>query len=553
MRIVYFILAALGFLGLGFIAYRFHQREQHIDEVITALQKEIQATKVTADQTPCPSSLADVKSWGALQPQLKDSVIQVFSEIAEFNWLEPYKTPHQYGTSGSGFFINEDGQMITNAHVVDQAKSVTIQIPTFGKRRFDVDLIGVSPERDLALITLRPADLEIIKKALGRIPVLKMGNSDLVHRADEIMAIGYPLGQESLKSTIGVVSGPQHIVGRHMIQIDAAINPGNSGGPSVNCRGEVIGVNSASIPGAENVGYIIPSNEVKLFLHHVEHMEAAGKIKFLRKPFLGVLFNPASESLIKFLGNPPPGGLYVAGTQKGSPLQKAGVEVGDMIYKIDGHDVDMFGEMSVPWTEDKISVIDYIARLMIGDKINLVTYRNGKQRKVSLAFQESELAPIRRMYPAYEKIRWEAIGGLVIEQLALNHLPTLIQVAPELTHYMEIQNQMEGALIITHVFPTSAASRSRTLGAGAVLKEVNGQSVKTLEDLENAMKKSIDTGFVTIKTNQNVFVVLPFDQILHDEEKLAQNFFYHISPIMRSLIDEANKRMNVTHEAKKPA
>ncbi len=259
MRNLYFLLFALGLTGLGYLAYRVYERDRKLDTIVTGLKKEIEEVKASAAQVPCPSVLGEVKPWGVLQTELKDCVVQVFSEIAEFNWLEPYKTPNQYGTSGTGFFINDKGDLITNAHVVDQARSVTIQIPTFGKRRFDVDIRGVSTERDLALVAVKKSDLEIIRKALGKIPVLRMGNSDLVHRAEEIMAIGYPLGQESLKSTTGVVSGRQHIAGQHMIQIDAAINPGSSGGPSVNCRGEVIGVNSANIPGAQNVGYIIPN------------------------------------------------------------------------------------------------------------------------------------------------------------------------------------------------------------------------------------------------------------------------------------------------------
>ncbi len=289
---------------------------------------------------------------------------------------------------------------------------------------------------------------------------------------------------------------------------------------------------------------------MRLFLNHLDQLGETSKVKFLRKPYLGILFNPASESLTSFLGNPPPGGLYVAGTQKGSPLQKAGIEPGDMIYNIDGYDLDIFGEMSVPWSEDKISVIDYISRLMIGDKINLITFRKGKKRTVSLTFQASEIAPIRRMYPAYEKVDFEMIGGLVVMPLTLNHLPILVQAAPELTQYMEIQNQMDGAVVITHVFPTSAASRSRTLSPAAVLKEVNGQPVKTLDEFRQALAKSMDSKYLTIKTSHNIFVVLPFDTILEEEEKLADSFFYRITPTVQKLIEEYKAKQLVVKDEK---
>ena len=125
----------------------------------------------------------------------------------------------------------------------------------------------------------------MIKRVLGSIPFLPLGDSDLIHRSDEVLALGYPLGQQSLKSTTGVISGRE----QHLIQMSAAINPGNSGGPSLNTKGEVIGINSAGIPAAQNVGYMIPINDLKIVLADLY------KVKLLRKPFLGVLFNNATD------------------------------------------------------------------------------------------------------------------------------------------------------------------------------------------------------------------------------------------------------------------
>jgi len=528
------------------------QLEEHL-AVVSRQATEATLVKTEEDGTCLPGDTTR-RSWHEMQKDLKDTVVQIFSEIADFNWLEPYKTPNQLQSSGSGFFINENGEIITNAHVVDQAKGVTIQIPSFGKRRFDAHVYGVTPERDLALLKLNPADLAEIKAELGHIPVLPIGDSDNVHRSEELMALGYPLGQQSMKSTNGIVSGREHIAGQHMIQISAPINPGSSGGPVINCAGQVIGVSTANIPSAQNVGYITPSNNLRLFLHHLKSMpDEAGKVKFIRKPFLGILYNPASNYLTKYLGNPEPGGLYVAGTQKNSPLETAGVKAGDMIYEIDGFKVDIHGEMNVPWSDDKISIVDYISRLTIGDKIQLRTYRHGKERKVVLDFSESELAPVRRMFPGYEHIDYEIIGGLVVMPLSLNHLPLLVQVAPELTQYMEFQHQIEGALIITHVFPTSAAARARTLGAGGVLKEVNGEVVHTLADLRKVIKKSLETDYLTLKTHQHVFSVLPFRKLLEDEPRLASTFFYPVTQFVKELLRELEAEKRAKEPAKQTA
>jgi len=95
----------------------------------------------------------------------------VFSQVAELDLLQPYKTPAQYPVYGSGFFINEQGDIITNAHVVNQAKAIWIQIPSLGKRIIDVEVISVSPDRDLALLRVKPAGLAIIKQALVKLPI----------------------------------------------------------------------------------------------------------------------------------------------------------------------------------------------------------------------------------------------------------------------------------------------------------------------------------------------------------------------------------------------
>src|SRR5205807_3208889 len=113
-----------------------------------------------------------------------------------------------------------------------------------------------------------------------------------------VLALGYPLGQQSLKSTNGIVSGREY----NMIQISNAINPGSSGGPLLNTRGEVIGINTAGIVDAQNIGYAIAVNDFNIVLPDMK------KTRIVRKPFLGVLFNNASAALTEFLGNPVPGG-----------------------------------------------------------------------------------------------------------------------------------------------------------------------------------------------------------------------------------------------------
>lgn len=501
----------------------------------TKLYNEINQRKVSSNesvQTQFVSNerVVTAESWSDLQAEVKDAVVQVFAQIGAVDLLQPYKTPNQFQGTGSGFLINKNGEIVTNAHVIEQAKAVWIQIPSLGKQQIDVEVVGVSPERDLALLRVTQEGMQTIKAALGEIPHLQLGDSNLVHRADEIMTLGYPLGQQGLKSTVGVVSGRE----QHLIQIDAPINPGNSGGPSVNRSCQVVGINTMYAPDAQNIGYIIPINEFKIICDDLR------QLKLLRKPFLGIIFNNASESLTSYLGNPPPGGLYVVDVYKGSPLYKAGVKRGDMIYAINGHQLDLYGE--IMWQGEKVALVDYVSQLKLGQEVKLVMYRRGDRKDISLTFDQTELLPIRRIYQGYEKLDYEIVAGMVVQPLALNHLPILVNSAPALAKYAEMKYQMEPAIVITHIFPDSQAHRCRSLMPGSIIKEINGQEIKTMDELRAALTKGISTENLTIETGEGVFVVCPFKKVLEEQVRLARDYFFPLSDTMKMLLMQAEKK-----------
>ena len=534
------IVALVILVALSGGMYWLYKEVSRVREAIPTQPKALEQPVQVAGEEEEEAGETPVKRqrWSALQSEFKDAVAQVFVQANEFNWVEPYKTPSQGEKTGSAFFINGEGDLITNAHVVDQAVHVAIQIPAYGKRRFTVEVLGVSPDRDLALLRVKKDEIEPLKKGLKNnvIHYLKMGDSDAVHRGDKLMALGYPLGQQGLKSTTGVVSGRESLSGQHLIQISAPINPGNSGGPSIDSVGRVIGVNSSGIIRAQNVGYVIPINDVRLFLEQLKTMPAKGTgPKLMKKPYLGVFFNNGNDNLTEFLKNPAPGGLYVVDVTKGSPFDKAGIKAQDMLYKFDGYPVDIYGEMTVPWSkEDRISVVDYVSRLKLGSTLKIDYYRNGIPKKASIVLTTTD-APIRQMYPGYEKIDYEVIGGYVFMPLSLNHVVLLAQYAPELMIYADPKKQTEPAVLVTHAMLNSPASRTRTIGAGGIVKEVNGQRVKTLDELRDAVQKAASSGYLTIKTTDNQFAALPVSEILEDEERLSATYHYPISQSFKHL------------------
>ena len=485
--------------------------------------------------------------WRPIQEKISDTVVQVFSQVVEIDLCLPYKVAKQFTSCGTAFFIDEDGHLVTNAHVVDQAEAVWIQIPSLGQRIIDVDVVGVSPERDLALLRVRPDGLALIRTLLSAVPYLPLGDSDLVRRADEVLALGYPLGQSSLKSTTGIISGRQN----HMIQMSAPINPGSSGGPSVNSNGAVIGINSSGIAEAQNIGYIIPINDLKNILNDLKTTQ------LVRKPFLGILYNNATESLTTFLGNPQPGGCYIVDAVKGSTLYKAGIQRGDMLYEIDGYKVDMYGDMSVPWNEDKISIMDYVSRLSVGQSVAILIYRNGVSKEFTVRFTRTELPAIRRIYPGYEDIDYEIVAGMVVMPLTLNHVQGMISMVPGLSRFAAIKNQSEPVLFVSHIFSSSHLCRSRTISVGSTIHEVNGMKVTTLDEFRSAIRSSIGSKYLTIKASDNrdiigiqegMFCVLPMDEILKEEAQLAAVYRYPVSDMTKELL-----QARLTHSTKETA
>lgn len=541
-------LSAFILLACGSLAFILIRQERKLDELTHRLPI------TTPDQQPAKTEPAErvvTKSelWRPIQERVKDTVVQVFSQILEFNFLEPYKTPNQYSATGTAFFISDEGDLITNAHVVNQAPTVWIQIPSLGKQIIDVDVLSVSPERDLALLRVKPEGLATIRTALGTVPYLSFGDSDAVKRSEEVLALGYPLGQQSLKSTSGVISGREG----QLIQMSAPINPGNSGGPLLNAAGQVIGINTANVPDAQNVGYIIPINDLKNVLSDMRTM------KLVRKPFLGVLFNNATESLTELLGNPEPGGCYVVEVVDKSTLSMAGVKRGDMLYEINHLPIDRYGEMQVPWSEDKISIVDYVARLSVGEQVHLVVYRNGERKELAAQFNQAELPAIRKFYPGYEEIDYEVAAGMVVMPLTLNHIAGLSKSVSGLTKFAELKHQTEPTLIVTHIFPSSQLYRSRSIAIGSTLNEVNGLPVRTLQEFRDALQKPIAGKFLTIRAtdnvaraSDNVFVALPYTKLLDEETVLASTYHYHLSPTMQAMLDTHKPLSEIAPAVAKP-
>jgi S1-C subfamily serine protease len=237
---------------------------------------------------------------------------------------------------GSGFVINKAGQILTNAHVVDSADTVTV---TFQDGRvLEGRVLGKDPVTDVA----------VIKVETDNLPTVTLGNSDQVRQGQWAIAIGNPLGlQETV--TVGVISGterssvdigvPDKRVG--FLQTDAAINPGNSGGPLLNAQGEVIGINTAIIQGTQGLGFAIPINTAKTI---AEQLIATGTATH---PYIGVQLVALDPNVKNYVNQLPNSrlqveedqGILVVQVGQGTPAAKAGLRAGDVIETINDQPV----------------------------------------------------------------------------------------------------------------------------------------------------------------------------------------------------------------------
>jgi serine protease Do len=349
---------------------------------------------------------------------------------------------------GSGFIIDPNGIIMTNAHVVKDASEVTVKLTD--RREFRAKVLGADPKTDIAVIKIDAHNL----------PAVTLGDSKQLKVGEWVLAIGSPFGFDN-SVTAGVVSA----TGRSLpsdaavpfIQTDVAVNPGNSGGPLFNAKGEVVGINSqiySQSGGYQGVSFSIP---IDLAAKVKDQIVAHGKVEHAK---LGVSVQEVNQQLADSFGLDRPAGALVANVEKGSAADKAGLETGDVIRSIDGQQVISSGDLSAAVSADQP-----------GHKATMQVWRKGKPMtitamlgnatdKVAKADTDSKSdnggklgLAVRPLQPQERKQVGIANGGLVVEDVA---------------------------------GPAAAAG----VEPGDVILSVNGQSVSSVEQMRAIVAKS---------------------------------------------------------------
>jgi serine protease Do len=305
-------------------------------------------------------SIAEVVS------KVSDSVVSITTEVRTQSWFGTESTSKAAGT---GFILSESGYIMTNKHVVEDAKTVSVTLSN-GKTYKNVKVIGIDPLNDSAILKVdNPENFK---------PVT-LGDSKTVNVGQEVIVIGNALGEYSNSVTSGIISGTgRELIASDstgaayerltdMIQTDAAINGGNSGGPLVNAAGEVIGIATAYASSSQTVGFVIPIANVKGIISNVLE-----KGEFARA-VLGVSYQEVTSDVAEANNLPVNYGAYVHSSDgsaiiSGGAAEAAGIKDGDIITEINGVKIGKAGSLST-----------LVGEYKVGDEINIKVYRGGKE------------------------------------------------------------------------------------------------------------------------------------------------------------------------------
>ncbi len=404
-------------------------------KVVDRVKPAVVSVRVKMDDAATDSS----DTSGQLE-NLPPQIQQFFRQFGEQNGMGHNQMPPQHAIAlGSGFFISADGYVVTNNHVVDHAKTVTVT--TNDGKTLDAKVIGTDPKTDLALLKVT---------AKGDYPFVSLATQK-PRVGDWVVAIGNPYGLGGTV-TAGIISAEGRDIGDgpydSFLQIDAPINKGNSGGPTFNLDGQVVGVNTAIYSpsgGSIGLGFAIPASTVRTVVDALEH----GGV--VQRGYLGVMIQPVTQDIADGLGLKVAGGALVDQTEPGTPAADAGLKSGDVITKLNGEPV-----------KDAADLTRRVAGLKPGDKADLLYLRDGEEKtaSVTLAGQKSEQTA--------KADNDQNAGALLLG----------VELAPA-----KQVGAGDAGVAVVKVDPNGAAA-SKGVSAGDVILEVSGKPVTRPSDVK---------------------------------------------------------------------
>lgn len=425
------------------------------------------ATSLSAD-TKIPQSQSEISlGFAPLVKEAAPAVANIFAkQIVQRRQRSPFSgdpffdqffgnfgapQPRVENSLGSGVILSEDGIVVSNFHVVGMSTDIRVQLND--RSEYTADVLLADEESDLAILKLREAE---------GLPFLTLRDSDSVDVGELVMAIGNPFGVGQTV-TSGIVSGLARsgvATGNargYFIQTDAAINPGNSGGALIDVNGDLIGINTSILTrsgGSNGIGFAIPSRLVAQFVEQAR----AGFSEFQR-PWAGMFGQPVDADMAEGLGLERAGGIVVSALHEVSPFLTAGFEPGDVIVALDGLPVNTPAEMIF-----RMSVAG------LGSEVAVEMLRDGAAETRTVSMTDAPDVPAR---DTIETTRRSAIPGLVMSN-----------INPAVINEFGLPLSLEGVVVEN---PGEVGARLG-LGAGDVLRMIDGVDIATTQDAQKALR-----------------------------------------------------------------
>jgi len=388
--------------------------------------------------------------------------------------FKEFGTPQERKSSalGSGFIIDEKGIVVTNNHVIQDAKDIIIRVN--GDKEFKAKVIGKDPLSDIAVLQLETKEKFI--------PV-KFGDSDKARIGDWVIAIGNPFGLGGTV-TSGIISARNRSIGltryEDYIQTDASINQGNSGGPLFDMNGDVIGINTAILGrnGSIGIGFSIPSNSAKLV---IDQLIEFGETK---RGWLGVRIQDVTKEIADVEKLDKPRGALVASVAENSPSDKAGVKAGDIILEFNGEKIEEMKELPI-----------IVARTEVGKKVQVKIWRNKKEIIKIITLGRLETS---EDFKVAEK-------GIISEESEIKDLKIVVRkLTKEDIKSRNLPNQTSG-LVVTKIENDSPLINS--LETNSIILEAQKKKIRNINDLNQVIKQVLNSNqktiLLVIYNNQN--------------------------------------------------
>jgi serine protease Do len=367
---------------------------------------------------------------------------------------------------GSGVIINKEGYIVTNNHVVENAKEIVAML--HNKKDYKAEVVGRDKKTDLALIKI---------EAEEDLPVAPLGDSDELQVGEWVLAIGNPFGLAETV-TAGIVSAKGRVIGAgpydDFIQTDASINPGNSGGPLFNFWGEVVGINTAIVEAGQGIGFAIPINMAKELL---PQLKEKGRVT---RGWLGVGIQKVTSELAESFGLKEAKGALVSQVFKDSPADKAGIRQGDVILEFDGKQIEEFGDLS-----------RIVASTPVRKTVSIKVFRGGQVISLEATVAEMEEPKEVALAPARKPL------GITVQDLT-----------PEIAASLGLETTT--GVVVTGVEPATPGAKAG-IRRGDVIIEVDRKPVKDVEEFGQAIeatKGQENVLFLIRRGEGNLFIVV---------------------------------------------